>query len=264
MKQKDVENQTSNPEPVNGTDIAISNNVGSFATINSELIQTLANIKIANDVQKMVADKIKAPFNVPTPKEKVRKRPDGFDYVEGSWMDHVAKEHFPLYEYKLEWIELQFGWVNIIISLKDKITGNVELGAGAARIQVPRSVDTPGFRDVIDLGNNLKAALTQAIKNAQSRFGVAADVYQKRESVPTQDEGNRFTNMLNEIQKFSPTKAKIFQDQWNDLGVDYSDFLDKWQIFLDKYKGESSLSSAIKEELGGKEKIKSKKQELDI
>lgn len=207
-------------------------------TIKSALTESLVNIAAIGQFKDMVTQKINEPFNVSTPKEKVKKRPDGFDYVEGTWMDHVAKQFMPLYEYTLLHVSTELGWINMIVSLKDRITGNIELGAGAARIQVRQGVETPGFRDVIDMGNNIKSALTQAIKNAQSRFGVAADVYGKRESTPSDDERTRFQSLEKEIEKVSPSKARLFKEQWNALGTDFTEFLDRWTLFLPKKKEE--------------------------
>ena len=177
---------------------------------------------------------ISSPKDVKTPPEKVKKRPDGFDYVESSWMDYQTKLFMPKYRYELLHVSFEHGWINIIISLTDRITGNVELGADSARIMVKRDAEQPSFRDVIDMGNNLKSALSKAIKNAQSRFGISADVYQKRESEPDNDERKRFETMLAQVKTISPTRAQIFKDQWASLGTDWSDFLDKWQVYIDR------------------------------
>jgi len=200
----------------------------------TELIEALANITLVNSLQDELQEHIFAPYDRKTPKEKVNKRPDGYDYVASSWMDHESKTNIPLYEFKLLSQSIELGWVICYVSLKNRITGNTELGAGAARIQVSRGVVEPGFRDVIDMSNNVKAALTNAIKNAQSRFGIAADVYQKRESLPTDDERKRFDSMLLEIREESPTMAKKFSSQWEALGTDWAEFLDKWQLYIDR------------------------------
>ena len=185
-----------------------------------------------DDLTKMF-DYISRPKDIKTPAEKVKKRPDGFDYVEGSWMDFKSKEFMPLYEYKLLHVSFEHGWVNVIISIKDKITGNLELGADSARIQVRKNADEPNFRDIIDMGNNLKSALSKAIKNAQSRFGVAADIYQKRESEPTNQERERYASMCRAINTISPSRVQLFKEQWTSLGTDWSEFLDKWQVYID-------------------------------
>jgi hypothetical protein len=203
----------------------------------TKALETLGNLSVITDsIRESVYNYISKPKEVKTPAEKVKKRPDGFDYVEASWMDYQSKQHMPLYEHQLLHVSFQHGWINIIISLTDKITGNVELGADSARIMVKRDAEEPTFRDIIDMGNNLKSALSKAIKNAQSRFGVSADVYQKRESEPTVDERKRFETMLVQVKDISPSRAQILRDQWAGLGTDWSDFLDKWQVYVDRNK----------------------------
>lgn len=199
------------------------------------VVETLINLNLIKDSAKeQLNDYIASPFDISTPLEKVKKRPDGFDYVESSYMDYQTKQFMPLYEYKLLHVSYEHGWINILVSLTDRITGNVELGADSARIQVRQGTEAPNFRDILDMGNNLKSALSKAIKNAQSRFGIAADIYQKRESVPTEDERNRFERMAKEIFNISPSRAQMFKEQWVSLGTDWSDFLDKWQVYIER------------------------------
>ena len=201
-----------------------------------EGIEALANLTLMSTSRDAVNEYITKPLDVKTPPEKVKKRPDGFDYVESSYMDYQAKKFMPLYEYKLLHVSIEHGWINIIVSLTDRITNNVELGADSARIQVRKDAETPSFRDIIDMGNNLKSSLSKAIKNAQSRFGIAADIYQRRESVPTEDERSRYELMAKEIYTISPTRATMFKEQWAGLGTDWSEFLDKWQVYVDRNK----------------------------
>lgn len=219
------------------------------------MIGSLGNIANMgrNEIKGLVAEYIKAPFDVPTPKEKVKKRPDGLDYVEGSWMDTKSKEFMPLYEYKLLHISHEYGWINVFVSLTDRTTGNTELGAGAARIQVFRGVETPSFRDIIDMGNNLKAALTQAIKNAQSRFGICADVYGKRESVPTDDERARLENLINEAKAIDKNMAKRIHDEWLSLGTEFDSFLAKYEAWL-KRKSQKESSTNVQDKSNGETK----------
>jgi hypothetical protein len=198
---------------------------------------SMGNSSVLTDSKRQeLFDYISRPKDVKTPTEKIKLRPDGFDYVESSWMDYQSKMFMPLYEYKLLHTSIDFGWVNVIVSLTDKITGNVELGADSARIMVKRDADSPTYRDILDMGNNLKSALSKAIKNAQSRFGVAADVYRKIESEPTQDERERYKQVLQAVNTISPTRSQVFKDQWVGLGTDWSQFLDKWQVYIDRNK----------------------------
>ena len=217
-------------------------------TFESDMKRTIANLSIIKeeDFRKVVTEHITSPFDIPTPKEKVKRRPDGFDYIESSWMDKITKEGMNLYRYSLLHVSESLGWIDIIVSLEDRLTGNVELGAGSARIQVRQGVtEAPGFRDVVDKGNNLKSALTNAIKNAQSRFGYGADVYGKRESVRTKDDIERYKKLYDDVKALSTTKAQVFAQQWDELGTDFTDFLDGWQFFVDRMSKRSSVSAEV-------------------
>lgn len=238
--------------------------VGTSLSRHLEVVEALANLNIISASRDEVINHITKPLDIKTPPEKIKKRPDGYDYVESSFMDYQAKRFMPLYEYKLLHVSWELGWINVIVSLRDKTTGNVELGAGSARIQVSRGIETPGFRDVIDMSNNLKSALTNAIKNAQSRFGIAADVYNKRESIPTDDERSRYEAMKRDIYSFSPTRAKMFEEQWNDLGTDWTEFLDRWQVFIDRNKAKKPAvdSQDTNQTIEVKETSKSSKLKL--
>ena len=199
-----------------------------------DVAESIANIEIVNHLHDDILNHISKPLDVKTPPEKVKKRPDGFDYVEGSFMDFETKKFMPLYEYTFLHISFNMGWINVVVSLKDRTTGNIELGSGAARIQVPKGVDEPGFRDVIDMNNNIKAALTNAIKNAQSRFGICADIYGRRESIPSNLERERFDSLKIEIKAISTTRALQFEEGWNSLGTDWTEYMDKWQSWIDR------------------------------
>src|SRR3990172_2680525 len=92
---------------------------------NEDLV-ALGNLTVLTEAQKSnIYEYISKPKEIKTPAEKVKKRPDGFDYVEASWMDYQTKQFMPLYEYKLIHLSIEHGWINVIVSLKDRITGNV-------------------------------------------------------------------------------------------------------------------------------------------
>jgi hypothetical protein len=190
--------------------------------------EAFTNIK-EMDNKNAVSEYIKEPFKIPTPKEKVMKRPDGFDYVESAWMDNSFKNASPLYDNDLVIYNESDNWISVIVKVTDRITGNSELGAGAAQIQVSKSTDK-----VLDKGNNLTAALSKAIKNAQSRFGHAADIYHKLQELPTDDEKERYESLLAQVKNINPTRSYTFAEQWTQLGTDYTGYLDRWQIYVDR------------------------------
>lgn len=203
-----------------------------------ELSETLADTTEVEKLKSVVSKYIKEPFKVPTPDSKIKKRPDGFDYVESSWMDNSFKSSSPLYDNNIVYVNDDGQWIDIIVKITDKITGNSELGGGSAKIQVARNTGK-----VLDKGNNLTAALSKAIKNAQSRFGHAADVYHKRHELPTDDEMERYKSMLAQIKNINSTRAYTFSDQWDQLGTGFGDYLDKWQIYINRHiNNKSSLN----------------------
>ena len=196
--------------------------------------EALANLSMNrnNEISESLREHITAPFSIDTPPEKVKKRPDGFDYVPASYLDHVVKSNMPLYKYHFLHRSESMGWITYVITLEDRITGNIEIGSGSARVQVKRNSESPNFRDIIDKSNNEKAALTEAIKNAQSRFGYASDVYRKRESVPTDEQRAQFKSLMERTKKISVMHAGTFDDQWNNLGTGWSEFLNHWETWL--------------------------------
>jgi len=203
----------------------------------SDVAKIVANLAVSkmSEFQTVVTEHITSPFNVLTPKDKIKRRPDGYDYVENTWMDKSFKQHSPLYSSELVHYSEADGWISIIVRVTDRLTGNSELGADSARIQVRQGAGTqPIFKDIIDKGNNIKSALSRAIKNAQSRFGHAADIYGKRESTKTEEERNRFDSILEDVNKISKIRAQQFEQGWNEIGVDFSDYLDRWQTFVER------------------------------
>ena len=214
----------------------------------SKLNKVLADLLLIKNesLRETVTEHVTSIYDVKTPKEKIKKRPDGFDYVESTWMDKTFKGWSPLYKFTLVHVNETLGWIDIIVSLEDRITGNVELGAGSARIQVRRNTVEPyQASDIVDKGNNLKAALTNACKNAQSKFGTSADVYGKRESIRTPDEISRFNQMLSTVKRMNPARAKMFEDTWHGLGVDFTEFLDQWQVYIDRFAPEAAKDKSL-------------------
>lgn len=209
-------------------------------TVPATVKETLANIIEMEKSKSEVTSYIKEPFKFPTPKEKVKKRPDRFDYVESSWMDNSFKTSSPLYSNSLIWIEEKDGWISVIVQVTDRTTGNTELGGGASLVQVSKASGK-----ILDKGNNLTSALSKAIKNAHSRFGHAADVYHKLHELPTDEEKERYESLLAQIQSINPTRAYTYADQWSQLGTDFESYLDKWQSYVTRYSSQSDKGSNV-------------------
>jgi len=112
---------------------------------------------------------------------------DKYPYVHSNYVDDLFSKIFP--DYEVEIIDkqiLQNYWIYVIVRVTVKVGDKTisRIGAGASRLQITREarakvesgqgIVTP--LDYVDIGNDIKAAITKAIKNAQERFGIAADI----------------------------------------------------------------------------------------
>lgn len=177
-------------------------------------------------------------MNQKTPKEYIGDK-FGQAFVSYPYMDDAFKTHFPAYEFHFAFPPIMFqNFILVGVELKDKVTGNVELGLKAHRIQIKKDkkdaiengrmtmADLTPF-DVIDFGNDSAAALTDAIKNAESRFGICADVYRKivysKEELDTLN--SRFNTVIEKIEQ--PLLKRKIIENWNALKGNKEEFLNK-------------------------------------
>jgi hypothetical protein len=117
-----------------------------------------------------------------TPKHYVKRRPDGLDYVEESYMREKLNEHYPLWSWVISKTEfLGAEWCIVSGELQVAIDGAVRKfgSVGAARVQFKRGQPHTA-ENVIDIDKNLASANTNAFKRAISRLcNIADDVYRK-------------------------------------------------------------------------------------
>lgn len=212
----------------------------------SELVKQENNRLPTEEELKRVIEYNFKPYEQETPPDKIKKRPDGYDYVEYSYMDKEYKKYHPFYSIRMvgtPQLYLQLLYVECSIELTSKITGNTECGTGGARIQLKteaKKLVESGKRgvlpfDIIDYDKNVKSALTNAIKNAESRFGIAADVYQRREFAPSESQQAEFNKLLGEL---TISEKYTFRTQWGQTDGDYDKILNKMKKEVKK-KGQN-------------------------
>lgn len=173
-----------------------------------------------------------------TPEEVIGKKPIGgrlVDYVPYSYVDNEFKKNFPLYSMKFERIELiqlaPFEWFALVaVSVTDRTTGNNELGISMHRIQLKKDSKEKGIVEFVDPGNDIKACLSEAIKNAQARFGIASDVYQRRELDRTDEERRRFEELISKVKRQDLKEQLI--GRWKDPDLDVEGFLNALEEFV--------------------------------
>ena len=179
-----------------------------------------------------------------TPKAFIKKRPDGFDYVDEAYMREQLNLAYPGlwswlpgdYDIKGDWITCS-GTLQVM-EPETKITRQW-FSPGAARIQFKKGMPHT-LENVIDLDKNLASANAFCFKRAVNRLiNVADDVYRK----VSED------NLLNEDAEKALLKAikdstltQVVKDALNrkvDLGQINEDNVDDVYEYI-KQKGESN------------------------
>lgn len=127
-----------------------------------------------------------------TGKKIIQKRPDGYDYIEETFMRESLDRHFtgwswemasPLHFLGSEWIVAQ-GHLIIIDEhlLAFGISPPIRKFYGADSVRIQYRRNTPHTVDnIVDVGDNAKQAITSALKYAINRLTrIGDDVYGKR------------------------------------------------------------------------------------
>tara|TARA_X000001388_G_C2225861_1_gene121100 strand:- start:1335 stop:1976 length:642 start_codon:yes stop_codon:yes gene_type:complete len=119
-----------------------------------------------------------------TPSWAVKRRPDGFDYVEEGYMRNKLNEIYPIWSWEavgsgVQFIGAEWAVVTAELVVVDNGIPRKFFSPGAARIQFKKgSPHTPD--NVVDIDKNLASANTNAFKRACNRLvNIADDVYKK-------------------------------------------------------------------------------------
>ena len=135
----------------------------------------------------------------PTPPDQVKNR-NGFDYVDEGYMRWRLNKHYPIWSWEILKYET-LGDKAIVVHGRLKIMDEGvprSFDSGAAhRIAVSRSGS--GY---VDLGNDLKAANSDAFKVAVNRLcNVADDVYRKQyiDKSITEEQYNKLLSMMSQL-----------------------------------------------------------------
>ncbi len=118
-----------------------------------------------------------------TPKNMVKRRADGFDYVEEGWMRQRLNELFPIWSWtkgKYEFLGSEWVIVSGELQIIDK--GGVLrkfASHGGARVQFKKGAPHSP-ENVVDIDKNIASANTNAFKRAVNRLcNIADDIYHK-------------------------------------------------------------------------------------
>ena len=143
----------------------------------SDIIQ-IENLESIELVRKAITDKHKNVSNIKTPKPFIKKKM-GMEYVEYSYMREIADKEFPGWSWKVVSTEVLGSEAYVVhgrLKFYDEgIWRECDVTA-SHRIQKQR-----GTNDFVDIGNDVKAANTDAIKKAFNMYmNIADDVYRNQ------------------------------------------------------------------------------------
>ena len=143
----------------------------------SDIIQ-IENLEGIEQVRKAITDKHKHVSNIKTPKPYIKKKM-GMEYVEYSYMREIADKEFPGWSWKVVNTEVLGSEAYVVhgrLKFYDEgIWRECDVTA-SHRIQKQR-----GTNDFVDIGNDVKAANTDAIKKAFNMYmNIADDVYRNQ------------------------------------------------------------------------------------
>lgn len=140
----------------------------------------------------------------PTPSDVVKSR-NGFDYVDEGYMRWRLNQHYPIWSWEVVKYETLGDKAIVVhgrLKIIDEGVARTFDSVAAHRIAVSRNGS--GY---VDLGNDLKAANSDAFKVAVNRLcNVADDVYRKQYIDKTLDEG-QYDSVMNAIQDLDKLEA---------------------------------------------------------
>tara|TARA_Y100000310_G_scaffold332421_1_gene407965 strand:- start:496 stop:1131 length:636 start_codon:yes stop_codon:yes gene_type:complete len=160
-----------------------------------------------------------------TPKNQVKSRPDGFDYVEDTWMRQQLNEIYPIWSWtkgKLQFLGSEWVIASGELQVVDK-GGIVRkyISHGGARIQFKRGKPhTPDF--VVDIDKNVASANTNALKRAINRLcNVADDIYRKEFHSPLElEQSNEIINLASKLNREEDFREQISKEQIHKANFD--------------------------------------------
>ena len=154
------------------------NNKGNTMSNNTSIVVDETALSTTDNIRKAITIKHKKVSFMKTPKPYIKQK-QGMDYVEYSYMREVADKEFPGWSWEIIDTEMLGSAAYVVHGrLKWYDEGIWRTGdmVAAHRIQTKR-----GTGEFVDIGNDVKAANTDAIKKAFNMYmNIADDVYRNQ------------------------------------------------------------------------------------
>jgi len=160
------------------------------------------------EVEEALKNKHKSISERTTPKAYVKRRPDGFDYLEEGYMRNEGlNKNFPVWSWSsggdnpVQFLGSEWVIVCGVLEIIDEGVPRKFFSPGAARVQFKRgSTHTP--ENVVDIDKNVASANTNAFKRAINRLtNFGDDIYRKQVEDLELTDGNIevLNNLINRL-----------------------------------------------------------------
>jgi len=221
--------------------------------------------KAIKDIQSDIKEKHEKVSKEETNPNHVKQKA-GMDYVEFQYMKNKANEHYPGWSFKnLKIVEefLVSGWVVVKGELHFIDEGMPRTGACAAAHRIAfKSGKDRIPENIVDLGNDVKAAVSDAMKKGFNTYmNISDDIYRALEIVDIDEDEKQF--LYDIISDCNPTEQRKFYNfvDNNTTKANFKDIVKKTLGALYKYQKPINEKEATK--LLTKYK-KQAKEEFDI
>jgi len=200
-------------------------------------IEIAKSISVEQVDMNLITQKHKDVSNIDTPKFFVKNKM-GVDYVEYSYMRDVADTHFPGWSWHIIKSEA-LGGASYVVHGRLRWFDNGVWREGDAvaahRIQKKRGSD-----EFVDIGNDIKASNTDAIKKALNMYlNIADDVYRNRieDLTLSEEEISSIKSSMEELDDETKNKITGLLDKGEILKTDLKRVMNKIET-LKENKGE--------------------------
>jgi len=162
----------------------------------NDLVFDDAGREVIKHFEDLIRNKRKKNSKRKTRKKDVKRRGDGFNYVEAGTMVNALSDAFPIWSWLPagEQPVLQVAnWIIVMGKLEviDEGVKRSFFSPGAAQIQIKKNGDFQNWKDILSVSNTVKAANTDGLKKAINELtGLFGDVY-----------NNKVEEQINESQK---------------------------------------------------------------
>ncbi len=179
--------------------------------------------------------------NTSTPKQMIKKRADGFDYVEEAYMRSMLDKVYPDWSWlpapdnAVQFLGSEWVVVQGVLEITEEESGRKRrfFSPGAARVQF-KSGQPHTTENVIDIDKNVASANSYAFKRACNRLAhIADDIYRKqvRTDFMTEEQEEAYDDLLKTAKDVGMKMTRLAQWKNAKETIYQSNYVDAFNSF---------------------------------